>query len=188
MSGRRKGMSGRRGPRGMWCRRRQRAPHDVGERCTSTPHTARRRTARARIARARTAGAHNASMGSASAQNESMYSASTKHGPVHPRDVDDFDERSAHDLDERCTSTPHAQHEGAQHGNAQQGHAQHRERTVRQIGANSSSSLVRKRAPAPPTGQPLPASRSSRTEPRHAQSRSAWRAAPAVGRGRGPRL
>ena len=29
--GRRRGMSGRRGPRGMWCRRRQRAPHDVGE-------------------------------------------------------------------------------------------------------------------------------------------------------------
>jgi len=59
-----------------------------------------------------------------------MYSASTKHGPVHPRDVDDVDERSAHDLDERCTSTPHAQHEGAQHGNAQQGHAQHRENAV----------------------------------------------------------
>jgi hypothetical protein len=64
--------------------------------------------------------------------NASMHSASTKHGPVHPRDVDDFDERSAHDLDERCTSTPHAQHEGAQHGNAEQGHAQHRVRTARQ--------------------------------------------------------
>ena len=52
-----KGMSGRRGRRGMWCRRRRQAPHDVGECCTSTPHAARRRTARARIARARTAGA-----------------------------------------------------------------------------------------------------------------------------------
>ena len=52
-----KGMSGRRGRRRMWCRRRRQAPHDVGERCTSTPHAARRRTARARIARARTAGA-----------------------------------------------------------------------------------------------------------------------------------
>ena len=66
--GRRIGMSGRQGPRGMWCRRRQRAPHDVGELCTSTPHTTRGRTARARIARARTAGVHNASMGNASAQ------------------------------------------------------------------------------------------------------------------------
>ena len=46
----------------------ERNPHDVGERCTSTPHTTRRRTARARIARARTAGVHNASMGNASAQ------------------------------------------------------------------------------------------------------------------------
>ena len=26
--------------------------------------------------------------------NASMHSASTKHGPVHPRDVDDFDERN----------------------------------------------------------------------------------------------
>jgi len=136
--GRRNGMSGRRGPRGMWCRRRQRAPHDVGERCTSTPHTARKRTALARTARAGTAGAHNASMGSASAHNASMHSkrmysrytqrehgghkhdnagmhsASTKHGPVHPRDVDDDAERMAHDLSERCTSAPHAQHEGAQ--------------------------------------------------------------------------
>jgi len=102
-------MSGRRGRRGVWCRQRQRAPHDVGERCTSTPHTARKRTARARTARAGTAGARNASMGSASAHkasmhmhsrytqrehgrrkrdNASMYSTSTKHGPAHPRDVE----------------------------------------------------------------------------------------------------
>ena len=39
------------------------------------------------------------------------------------RDVGDVDERSPHDLDERCTSTTHAQHKGAQHGHAQQGHA-----------------------------------------------------------------
>jgi hypothetical protein len=51
----------------MWCRRRQRAPHDVGERCTITPHTGRKRTAQARTAGAGTAGARNASMGSASA-------------------------------------------------------------------------------------------------------------------------
>ena len=44
-------------------------------------------------------------MGSASAQNASMYSASIKHGPAHPRDVDDFDEQSAHDLDERVPRT-----------------------------------------------------------------------------------
>jgi len=83
-----------------------------------------RRTARARTARARTAGTRNASMGSASAHNASMHSASTKHGPAHPRDVDDVDERSAHDLDECCTSTPRAQHEVVQHGHAQQWHAQ----------------------------------------------------------------
>ena len=100
----------------------RRAPHDVDERCTSTPHTARKRTAQARTARAGTAGARNASMGSASAHtasmhskrmhsrytqrehgghkydNASMHSASTKHGPVHPRDVDDVDERMSHDL------------------------------------------------------------------------------------------
>ena len=46
--------------------------------------------------------------------NAGMHSASTKHGPVHPRDVDDDVERMAHDLSERCTSAPHAQHEGAQ--------------------------------------------------------------------------
>ena len=46
--------------------------------------------------------------------NAGMHSASTKHGPVHPRDVDDDAERMAHDLSERCTSAPHAQHEGAQ--------------------------------------------------------------------------
>ena len=46
--------------------------------------------------------------------NASMHSASTKHGPVHPRDVDDVDERMSHDLGERCTSAPHAQQEGAQ--------------------------------------------------------------------------
>ena len=39
-------------------------------------------------------------------------------------DVDDVDERSPHDLNERCKSTPRAQHEGAHHGHAQQGHAQ----------------------------------------------------------------
>jgi len=126
----------------------RRAPHDVDERCTSTPHTARKRTALARTARAGTAGAHNASMGSASAHNASMHSkrmysrytqrehgghkhdnagmhsASTKHGPGHPQDVDDDDERMSHDLSERCTSAPHAQHEGAQLEHAPHGHAQ----------------------------------------------------------------
>ena len=62
-----------------------------------------RRTARARTARARTAGTRNASMGSASAHNASMHSASTKHGPAHPRDVDDVDGRRPHDVDERYT-------------------------------------------------------------------------------------
>jgi hypothetical protein len=114
----------------MQCRR---APHDVYGRCTSTPHTARNRTAQARTARAGTTGARNASMGSASAHtasvhtqrmhsrytqrehgghkydNASMHSASTKHSPVHPRDVDDVDERTSNDLGERCTSAPHAQ-------------------------------------------------------------------------------
>ena len=33
-----KGMSGRPGRQWMWGRRRRRAPHEVGERCTSTPH------------------------------------------------------------------------------------------------------------------------------------------------------
>ena len=63
-------------------------------------------------------------MGSASAHNASLHSASTKHGPAHPRDVDDVDERSAHDLDECCASTPRAPHEVVQHGHAQQWHAQ----------------------------------------------------------------
>ena len=187
------------------CRRCRRAPHGVGERCTSTPHaphesaqrghadaaqsgrtlhtcttrparkraawecTARARTtARSCTARARTAGARNAAnMGSASAHNASMHSkrmhsrytqhehgrrkrdnasmhASTKHGPEHPRDVDDVDERMPHNLGERCTSAPHAQHEGAQHGNAQQGHAQHRVRTarVRAAGTRNASALL----------------------------------------------
>jgi len=80
-------MSGRRGRRGVWCRRRQRAPHDV------TCH-------------------------------------------------------AWHDLDERCTSTQHAQHEGAQHGNAQQGHAQHRVRTARAHAADTCNTSMggRKRA------------------------------------------
>ena len=39
-------------------------------------------------------------------------------------DVDDVDERRPHDLDERCTSAPHAQHEGAQLEHTQPGHAQ----------------------------------------------------------------
>ena len=56
--------------------------------------------------------------------NASMHSASTKHGPVHPRDVDDDDEWMSHDLSERCTSAPHAQHEGAQLEHAPHGHAQ----------------------------------------------------------------
>ena len=55
--------------------------------------------------------------------NVSMHSASTKHGPVHPRDVGDVDERMSHDLGERCTSAPHAQHEGAQLEHKPQGHA-----------------------------------------------------------------
>ena len=73
--------------------------------------------------------------------NASMH-ASTKHGPAHPRDVDDVDERMPaqsgrtprdiddvdeqmpHDLDECCTSTPRDQHEVVQHGHAQQWHAQ----------------------------------------------------------------
>ena len=59
--------------------------------------------------------AHNASMhrkrmhrrytqrehGRRKRDNASMHSASTKHGPAQPHDVDDFDERSAHDVDER---------------------------------------------------------------------------------------
>jgi hypothetical protein len=53
-----------------------------------------------------------------------MHGASTKHGLAHPRDVDDVDERMPHDLGERCTSAPHAQHEGAQLEHAQHGHAQ----------------------------------------------------------------
>ena len=113
-----------------------------------TTRPARKRTARTRTARARTAGARNPSMGSASAHNASMHSkrmhsrytqrehgghkhdnasmhsASTKHGPVHPRDVDDVDERMSHDLSERCTSAPHAQHEGAQLEHTPHGHAQ----------------------------------------------------------------
>ena len=57
-------------------------------------------------------------------QCSSMHSASTKHGPAHPRDVDDVDERMSHDLGERCTSAPHDQHEGAQLEHALHGHAQ----------------------------------------------------------------
>ena len=82
--------------------------------------------------------AHNASMhrkrmhrrytqrehGRRKRDNASMHSASTKHGPAQPHDVDDFDERSAHDVDERCTSAPHAQHEGTQLEHGQHGHAQ----------------------------------------------------------------
>ena len=111
----------------------ERNPHDVGERCTSTPHDqhesaqrghaqqgttqqvhttlawgAQACTAQTCTASACTAGTRNASMGGASAHNASMHSASTKHGPEHPRDVDDVDERRLHDLDERCTSAPHA--------------------------------------------------------------------------------
>ena len=56
--------------------------------------------------------------------NASMHSTSTTHGPAHTRDVDDVDERRPHDLDERCTSAPHAQHEGAQLEHAQHVHAQ----------------------------------------------------------------
>ena len=56
--------------------------------------------------------------------NASMHSASTKHGPVHPRDVDDVDEGMSHDLGESCTSAPHAQHEGAQLEHTPHGHAQ----------------------------------------------------------------
>ena len=56
--------------------------------------------------------------------NAGMHSASTKHGPVHPRDVDDVDERMSHDLGERCTSAPHARQEGAQLEHTPHGHAQ----------------------------------------------------------------
>ena len=44
--------------------------------------------------------------------------------PLAESGVGDIDERSPHDVDERCTITPHAQDEGAQHGHARQGHAQ----------------------------------------------------------------
>jgi len=79
----------------MWCRRRQRAPHGVGERCTSTPHDQHENAQRghaqqghtqqvhaprawetqARItqvctASAYTAGTRNASMGDASATTQ----------------------------------------------------------------------------------------------------------------------
>ena len=47
-----------------------------------------------------------------------------------------------HDLDECCTSTPHAQHKCAQHGNAQQGHAQHRVRTARARAAGTRNAIV----------------------------------------------
>jgi len=40
------------------------------------------------------------------------------------RGVGDVDERNPHDVGERCTSTPHDQHESAQRGHAQQGTAQ----------------------------------------------------------------
>ena len=43
--------------------------------------------------------------------NASMHSTSTKHEPAYPRDVDDVDGRRPHDVDERYTSAPHAQHE-----------------------------------------------------------------------------
>jgi len=74
-----------------------------------TTHPARS-TARARTARARTAGARNASMGGASTHNASMHSASTKHGPAHPRDVDDVDGRRPHDVDDRYTRLSQAHH------------------------------------------------------------------------------
>ena len=105
-----------------------------------------RRTARARTARARTAGTRNASMGSASAHNASMHSASTKHGPAHPRDVDDVDERSAHDLDECCASTPRAPHEVVQHGHAQQWHAQQAHETRAQARTANRVRQARRRA------------------------------------------
>jgi len=104
------------------------ASHDVGERCTSTPHAqhegaqrghaqrghaqqvhatraweAQARKTQACRAIARTAGTRNASMGGASTHNASMHRASTKHGPAHPRDVDDVDGRRPHDVDERYT-------------------------------------------------------------------------------------
>ena len=63
-------------------------------------------------------------MGGASAHNAIMHSTSTKHGPAHPRDVDDVDGRWPHDVDERYTGAPHTQHEGAQPEHAQHGHAQ----------------------------------------------------------------
>ena len=63
-------------------------------------------------------------MGGASAHNAIMHSTSTKHGPAHPHDVDDVDGRWPHDVDERYTSAPHTQHEGAQPEHAQHGHAQ----------------------------------------------------------------
>ena len=133
----------------MWCRRRQRAPHGVGERCTSTPHDqhenaqrghahqghtqqvhaprawetqARKKQRHAQ--QAHTQRVHATEHGRRKRDNASMHSASTKHGPVHPRDVDDVDERMSHDLGERCTSAPHAQHEGAQLEHTPHGHAQ----------------------------------------------------------------
>ena len=49
-------------------------------------------------------------MGSASAHNASLHSASTKHGPAHPRDVDDVDGRRPHDVDDRYTRLSQAHH------------------------------------------------------------------------------
>ena len=92
--------------------------------------------------------------------NASMHSTSTKHGPAHPRDVDDVDERRPHDLDERCTSAPHAQHEGAQHSHAQHSHAQQawarapRARTCRRQTARAHRAHS---TPAESTGRRAPA-------------------------------
>ena len=97
--------------------------HNKGthSRRTQCEHRKRKRAKRKHAEHARTAGTRNAGMGCASAQNASMHNASTKHGPAHPRDVDDVDGRRPHDVDERYTSAPHDQHEGARPEHAQLG-------------------------------------------------------------------
>jgi len=90
-------------------------------------------------------------MGGSSAQNASIHSASTKRGPAHPRDVDDVDGRRPHLVDQRYTSAPHDQHEGARPEYAQHGHAQQtgarartrRRQTARAHRAHSGSTGVR---------------------------------------------
>ena len=108
----------------------ERSPHDVGERCTSTPHDqhesaqrghaqqgheqqgkcAQRKHAEQAHAQqvhaTRAWGAQARKTQACTRQHEARASA--------PRDVDDVDGRRPHDVDERYASTLHDQHEGAQ--------------------------------------------------------------------------